>query len=333
MIAIIVTHESSGFDKYSQEVAKRVRAKSFHSQRYFNAKTLPEFLERLSRCDGVVHITNQNFARFAGVLRTPYIVTVHDLIRNFYDFDGETYAEQMWLKLDEHFIKRAEAIIAVSEFSKSELISRLGVDAQKVTVIYNGLDHEVFNLDGLSAKAPSPYALYVGSERPRKNLNRLVQALALVRRKHPDVVLVKVGDVGRDKSFAHSWRDAAKELRVPVIFVGKTSDIALASWYRGASVLVFPSLMEGFGLPPVEAMACGCPVVVSELPIFREIIGSAGWFVDPLNPESIAEGITGMLKRGPEYSALGLERVKMFSWDEAARKTQEVYDGLEKCTR
>jgi len=326
-VIIIVTHEHGGFDKYSQEIAKRVKAKPFHSKRYFNEETLPEFLERLSRCDDVVHITNQNFARFAGVLKHPFIITVHDLIRNFYDFDGESPAEQMWLKLDEHFIKRARAIIAVSEFTKSELISRLGVPEERITVVHNGLDVATLNPSGPSFH--SRYILAVGSERPRKNLKRLVEALSLVRRKHPDLFLVKVGEVGRDPIFAHSWRESAKQFGVPVDLVGKVSEEDLACWYRGAVMLTFPSLMEGFGMPPTEAMACGCPVVVSDIPASHEIVGEAGIYVNPESVESIAEGVEQMLLERERFIPLGLRRAKLFSWNEAARRVQEVYNKVE----
>ena len=326
---IIITHEHGGFDKHSQEIAKRVKAKPFHSQRYFNSKTLPEFLERLELCDDVVHISNQNFARFAGVLKVPFVITVHDLIRNFYDFDGESLPEQAWLKLDEHFIKRAEAIITVSEFTKNELITRLGISPSKITTIYNGIDHSILRPVGDHLRALQPYVLYVGSERPRKNLKRLVEALSLVRQKHPELTLLKVGEVGRDSTFAHTWREATKELKVPTAFAGKVSEESLARLYRGATMLVFPSLMEGFGMPLTEAMACGCPVVVSDTPVSREIVGNAGWYVDPLSSEDIASGIEAMLERCEEFIPLGLERAKLFSWDAAAKKTQEVYDKVE----
>ena len=326
---IIVTHENSGFDKCSQELAKRLRVKEFHCKRYFKGSEEKEFIERLKQLTGPVHITNQNFARYAEFLKGPYIVTVHDLIRNFVDFDGELPIEKAELKLDEHFIKHAEHIISISEFTKEALVTMLEISEEKITVIPDGVDHSILNSHGPRVEGLGfTYILTVGSERPRKNLVRLVEALELVRKEFPSVYLVKAGTVGRELRFGNEWRERAEELNVPVLIVGRVSEEDLAKWYRGAALLAYPSLMEGFGLPPLEAMACGCPVVASNIPPVAEVVGSAGLLVDPEDVDDIASAFIELLESPgvcKELRAKGLKRAHEFSWDRAAEETRKVY--------
>ena len=326
---IVVTHEQGGFDRHSQELAKRLGAEEFHCKRYFSGAAEKKLVLQLSQLRGYVHLTNQNFARYASTLKHPFIVTVHDLIRNFCDFDGETQRTLEGLRNDEEQIKRAEHIIAVSENTKRELITRLGIPTEKITVIRNGLDYDIFRpATGKVAREGQLFILVVGSERPRKNLMRLVEAIARVRKDFPGLALVKLGSEGR-AAFGLKFRAHCEKLHIPVFFRGYRPDEELADFYRKASMLAFPSLMEGFGLPPVEAMACGCPVVSSLVPALED--GESGVrIIEPLSVDSIAEGILDILEGdNSERRRLGLAFAKRFSWDIAASKTREVYNLVE----
>ena len=322
---IVVTTEQGGFDRCSQELAKRLGVKEFRTKRYFVGKEEDELIEKLGQLEGRVHITNQNFARYAGFLKAPFLVTVHDLIRNFHDFDGEKPSDLAMLRVDEYFVKQAEHVIAVSRTTKFDLVERLQIPPERITVVYNGVDQATFRSYGDKWEAHHPYVLVVGSERPRKNLIQLAIALAIVRQKHSEIILVKAGGVGREASFGSEWRTAAERLRIPVVFTGGVSEDVLASLYRGALMLVFPSLMEGFGLPPLEAMACGCPVVASAIPSVTEVVGDAGILVQPGSVDDLAWGIEKMLSSREEFIEKGLKRAKDFSWDVAAEETKKVY--------
>jgi len=328
-VILLVTHEQGGFDRCSQELAKRLKVEEYHCNRYFTPDEEKTFAKDLSHLEGWVHVTNQNFGRYCSSLRGPFIMTVHDLIRNFYDFDGESFEEKARLKLDEYFIGQATHLISVSETTKKEIITRLNIQEEKITVIYNGVNHDIYVPQREKTDVGHSYVLAVGSERPRKNLKRLVQAIARLRRAGEDLVLVKVGPIGRDFSFSKSWRAEADKLKVPLITAGEVSEKELARWYRGAAVLAFPSMMEGFGLPLLEAMACGCPVVGSYTPSIVEVVGDAGILVNPEEVWDITKGLWEALSRREELIEKGFQRAKTFSWDRAAEQTREVYRHVE----
>jgi len=200
LLVLIVTSEESGVDKYSQELAKRLDAKKIESRRYLS---LPEAykLARLTRSQGsIVHLPNQHFARYALFLNRPFIVTVHDLVRCCFNFDREPISERILLNLDKRYIKRASHIIAVSESTKRDLVNYLKIPETKISVIYNGVDHNVFK-PYKPYQTRYQYILYVGSERRRKNLGRLFEAFAQLKQQFPELKLVKVGGPGKSKQF------------------------------------------------------------------------------------------------------------------------------------
>ncbi len=330
MTVLIVTTEKSGVDKYSQEIAKRLDVKKIETRRYLS----PIKAYRLSRLirsqDDIIHLTNQNFARFARFIKNPFIVTVHDLIRFFFGFTRETITEKLLLKLDMRGIKQANHIIAVSQHTKKDLMKYLKIPEDKISVIYNGIDRSIFK--PYNAKAlDRPYILYVGSERPRKNLERLIEAFAILRKEFTALRLVKVGVSGRSQKYRGRTMRKLDSLGITqdVMFIDHLSEVDLAYIYASAALLAYPSLYEGFGLPPLEAMACGCPVVASNTSSLPEVIGEAGIMVDPYDTDSLAQAMKEVLtnrKLRDEMVNKGLEQSKRFSWERAAEQTQQVYD-------
>ena len=232
--------------------------------------------------------------------RVPTILTVHDLavLRQPEVFPAWTrlYGRTALLPT----LRAVDRIFAVSEFSKREVVELAGVDAERIDVVPNALE-PVFRPDG--AAAEGEYVLAVGTLEPRKNLARVVEATA-----RAGVQLRLVGAPG--------WGEAGVS-GDHVTWLGRIDDEELAAAYRGARCLVFPSLYEGFGIPALEAMACGTPVVTSAGGATEEVVGEAAVLVDPLDVASIAAGIEDADRRRAELVPVGLQRARLYSWERA----------------
>jgi glycosyltransferase involved in cell wall biosynthesis len=240
--------------------------------------------------------------------RVPTVVTVHDLAVYRYPEAFPRWTRTYAPHAVPRVLRAASRVIAVSEYTASELETLLHVPREKIRVVPNAVD-EVFTVEG--AQADGDYLLAVGTLEPRKNLARTVEAAARTGRE-----LRVVG--------ARGW-GGVEARGGHVTWLGEVDDAELASQYRGAACLVYPSLYEGFGIPVLEAMACGAPVVTSAGGATEEVAGGAAVLVDPLDVEAIAAGIEEALRRSDELRARGLERARAFSWDVTAERTQEVY--------
>ncbi len=329
MTVLIVTTEESGVDRYSQEIAQRVGVKQIAASRYVSLMESFRLSKLIASEPDVVHLPNQNFARFALFRKNPYIVTVHDLIRFYFHFDPEKIIERILLRCDIRGVKRASHIIAISRNTKDDLIEYMGIPEDKISVVYNGIDRNIFKPRDTKL-LDEPYILYVGSERPRKNLGRLFEAFAGLRKEFADLKLVKVGAEGRSGKYRSDTMEQLITLGVAedVIFVDYVSDEDLACYYSSAMLLAYPSLYEGFGLPPLEAMSCGCPVVASNASSLPEVVGEAGIMVDPHDVDGLAQAMKRVLtdsKLRDDMVRKGLEQSKRFSWEKAAEQTLEVY--------
>lgn len=331
MTVFICTTENSGLDRYSQELAKLLPVNAVHISRYKLNLHEDSLLEQLKVFDEPVHFTNQHFGSVAMAAGLPFVVTVHDLERMCFPFAPEEPSDQISLVLDAIAIKRADHIIAVSENTKVDLVKHLGISEEKITVIYNGVDHGVFKPNG-SGPSPFPYILYVGSERPRKNLGNLLAAFAELKKSDGfhDMKLVKLGSPGRSDAFRAATVHMIRSLGLEgeVIFGGHLTDHELAKYYASARALVYPSMYEGFGLPVVEAMACGCPVITSNVSSLPEVARDAALLVDPYDVGELAKAILRLLADATLRSEMigkGLERARRFSWVRTAEATQEVY--------
>ena len=333
IIVLVTTTESSEIYRYSQELAKRVSVPTVETRRYCSLKDTLQLVGKLSRCHYPLHFPSQHFGHYGLFLLKPYIITVHDLVRLCFPFAAEGIGEKVALKLDALGLKRATHIIAVSNTTKTDLARYLHIPEAKVSVVYNGVDRRVFKPIA-GKRFDFPYLLYVGSERPRKNLGTLLTVFAILKaeaRAMRRLKLVKVGSAGRTNKFRQATLSNMRQLGLEneVIFFDGLSDEDLAAYYSSAMALVIPSFYEKFGLPVVEAMACGCPVIAANTSSLPEIAGDAALFFSPHDSAELAR----LIHRLTTQSALrcqliqkGFARVKRFSWDRAAMETQRVYD-------
>jgi glycosyltransferase involved in cell wall biosynthesis len=300
----------------------------------------------------LVHIP---LARIPLFLPRPYVVTVHDIsslvLEKSAGWRGE--AEQWLLRRS---LLGAAAVIAVSEWTKSDLTSLLGVPPEKVRRIYGAVDPQFTRQTraereeggGGAARENErrreleryqvhyPYLLYAGTIRPQKNIPRLVEAFALVRGKlqdHPkwkDLRLIIIGD---EISRHPAVRQAVIQSRVEpyVRFLGFVPIETLRLFYESAAAFVFPSLYEGFGLPPLEAMASGTPVVCSNATSLSEVVDEAAEIVSPDNVFDIARGILEVLmneNRRQELIERGYRRCREFRWEETAARVLAIYEAV-----
>jgi len=265
----------------------------------------------------------------------PTVLTVHDLIYHLFP----TYHKRLnyWYlnAAMPLFAKRADALITISESSKRDLVRTYGVPPDKITVIYEAASPqfspappprvaEVKSRYGL----PERYLLALGTIEPRKNLLRLVNALHLLRQDDPSLCLVIVGSAGWLYQDFFSHLEKLDEPR-SVLLSGYVPDPDLSAIISGAAVYVLASLYEGFGLPILEAMACGTPVVCSNTSSMPELGGNAARYFDPTDTESIARAIAAVLTDADlraEMRERGLEQAASFSWRRAAEKTLAVYE-------
>jgi glycosyltransferase involved in cell wall biosynthesis len=209
-------------------------------------------------------------------------------------------------------IRRSRIVITISEHARQALIERLGLSPERVRAIHFGVDHTRFRPDG---RQRQPFLLYPANRWPHKNHDRLFEAFALVRGERPDLRLVLTGA-------GHEGKPAPDGVEAR----GRVSLDELVELYRTAEALVFPSLYEGFGQPPLEAMACGCPVAVSSVASLPEVCGDAAEYFDPESPEEMAAAVIRALSG--EGVERGLARARLFTWEECARRHDEVYREL-----
>jgi glycosyltransferase involved in cell wall biosynthesis len=208
-------------------------------------------------------------------------------------------------------VRRSRLVITISEHAARTLVERLNVPAERLRPIHLGIDHERFR-PGKAAR--EDFLLYPALGWPHKNHARLFEAFARLRERHPGLRLLLTGYSG-----------AAPE---GVDVRGRVSQDELAGLYRRASALVFPSLYEGFGQPPLEAMASGCPVACSTGGSLPEVVGDAARLFDPTSVEDIVAAVEDVLADPPPWVARGLARAACFTWDECARGHEDVYREL-----
>jgi glycosyltransferase involved in cell wall biosynthesis len=262
----------------------------------------------------------------------PSVITIYDL--SFLVFpQGFKYSKRLYLSLLTRLSAgKARRIITISESTKRDTVRLLGVSSEKVDVIYCGVDKAFCPLPERKVASfrqkrglPERIILFVGTIEPRKNVARLVEAYS--RLKDGQVKLVIGGARGwlYEEIFA---RVEELELTGDVLFPGYIPSNELPLWYNAAELFVYPSLYEGFGLPPLEAMACGTPVITSNVSSLPEVVGEAGLTVDPMDSERLAETMNQVLSDEVLRQSMrerGLARAGCFSWAKAARETVGVY--------
>lgn len=228
------------------------------------------------------------------------------------------------------FIARSDAVLTISDTTRQEIIDHYKLDPAKVLRLYCGVDRAVYrkhpqsDIDAVKQKygITKPYVLSVGNIEPRKNLERLVQAFTDLPR---DYALVLVGGMGWKNEPTLAAIKAAQEAGVTIIHPSNyVSDQEVGTLMSGAEVSVTPSLYEGFGMPPLEAMAAETPVIISDLPVLREVAGDAGMYCDPLDVASIKAALQKALALSPaqkqDLTKRGIIRADQFSWDASAQQ-------------
>lgn len=292
---------------------------------------ISNFLLRYNTPD-IIH-TTYYYPKYLKFSNYPIVVTVHDMTHEklsqfFHHKDIFNIPDDTSLAKQE-CVKQADRIICVSENTKNDLIEILDVEPSKISVIYHGYSLIEQENPKFEVDIPEPYIFYVGDRGGYKNFQRLLQAYASSSNLRSNCCLVCFGGgvISGDE------RSQINALGLPENKVIQVSgnDVALANFYRNASVFVYPSLYEGFGIPLLEAMALHCPVACSNTSSMPEVVGDAAELFNPYEPESIAEALEKILfstTRAENLVKLGTERIKHFSWEICAEQTKQVYLSL-----
>jgi len=276
----------------------------------------------------VIHEVSQ--INFLFPLKAKTVITVHDI---YFLINEKNLIKKFLLKLLYNYIyKRADKLIADSESTKKDLIKHLGLAKEKIQVIRGAVEPSFKVIQKRkSDRKKSPYILFVGTLEPRKNLERLIKAFYQFKvktdYKHN---LIMVGEKGW-KYQAIFKKVKSLNLNKEVVFTGHVTNNNLILLYNQASLLVFPSLYEGLGLPPLEAMACGCPVITSKISSLPEYCGKAAYYINPYDTKQLTKAIVKVLadkKLKRRMVELGLAQVKKFSWKKTAKKTMLIYNSL-----
>jgi glycosyltransferase involved in cell wall biosynthesis len=289
---------------------------------YRRARTIPERLTAMTAATARPgplrrHLRGAELVHYPLTLRVPAmepsVVTLHDV--QHLDLPGMfPRSELAFRKVAWHrSVRHADRVIVISEFVRERATAKLGLDPERIRVVPQGLDHARLSPGTGEREA---FVLYPARRWPHKNHARLFEAFTLLRRERPHLRLVLTG--GGDFSDAPDGVDVR----------GHVSTGELTSLMQRASALVFPSLYEGFGLPPLEAMACGCPVASSNAASLPEVTGGAAALFDPRDAEAIADAVRTVLDDPAPWIERGLVRAEQFSWDATARATEAVYREL-----
>jgi glycosyltransferase involved in cell wall biosynthesis len=304
-----------------------------------NHVAFPAFLRSLT--PDLVHIP---LNRVPLLMIRPYVVTIHDLSSLLFDFHGSDTEMKLRRYLSRRGLLHASRVIAVSETTRRDVENLLGIPASHIRRVYDAPDPE-FTSPGSRCEEETkqrileryqihyPFLLYAGNIRPHKNVPRLVEAFAVVREQlsgHPvykDLRLIIIGDT---ISQYPSVRQAVIKSRTEAVvrFLGFVPFDTLRCFYESAAAFVFVSRYEGFGLPPLEAMACGTPVVTSNVSSLPEVVGDSAVQVNPENVFEIARGIKEILLDDELRAKLircGREQARRFSWERTAREVLEIY--------
>lgn len=270
----------------------------------------------------------------------PVVVTIHDLAILRFPQNFRRWHRTFTTHLLPRLVRSVDAILTDSQATKNDLVELLAVAPERITVIPCGIGASFFrrasddpHLHAVRDRyaLPRSYAITVGAIEPRKNLPRLLRAIDVLARGRPelgDLTLIHVGPAGWLTDEVTETVSALR-LRDRVRFLGFVPNDDLAALYQLARVSVYPSLFEGFGLPVLEAMASGCPVVTSNVSSMPEVAGDAAILVDPTDEDAIAEGLARIWsdeRLRADLTARGLRRAAAFTWESTARQTMRLYE-------
>ena len=266
-----------------------------------------------------------------------YVVTIQDILFESYPDLFPAKQRVIFSKLVHLTAKRAEHILTCSEYSKNDIYKRYNIPLDKITVTHHGVDKIFAKIDDknrlndfrIQHKLPHKFILFVGRIEPRKNIPILIDAYADLLKQNKikhDLVIVGPKDFGYKKTF-----EKVKQYGIEkkVLFTGPIENKNLPYIYNMADLFVYPSIAEGFGIPPLEAMACGTPVVTSNTTSLPEVVGNGAITVNPFDIKSLSNAIITLINNGDirnKYIKSGFERAKLFSWEKSAKKTLKIYE-------
>ena len=298
----------------------------------------PLIIRSKIRGSNIKHITSQDLAFILNSLNfRKTIITCHDVIPWVYEKEHPF----LWKKNAEGILK-ADRLITVSDYSKKDIIKKLGFPEEKIRIIPPAIDHNIYYRNksvnrGILAKygisEDAKILLYVGSERPRKNLPYLLKSIKSLKGDIENVKFLKIGNAQMPGA-REQLISLAKKLHIEddILFLDQVNESELVDFYNIADLFVFPSLYEGFGMPPLEAMACGCPVITSNVTSLPEVVSDAALTVDPTNMDEMVNAMYKVLtdkKLKEELVHRGYDRAKKFTWESSAQRLLDVYQELD----
>jgi glycosyltransferase involved in cell wall biosynthesis len=312
----------------------------FDVERFFNTFPISAKIDQ----ESLKHLTTQQMGSLLVFQPRigPVVVSVHDmipyLVRGHREQDTFRHVvESAFDSLAMAGLKRAECLVASSAYTKLMLIDHLKIPADKIRVVPLGIDHRMFKPEPIDRGFRGRYGLeeerrhllFVGAEIPRKNLARLLLAVAKVKLSIPKIRLIMVGGCEHGQH-RRQLQEMVERLGLGgvVQFAGYVPEHDLVQFYNLADIFVFPSLYEGFGLPPLEAMACGLAVICARAGALPEVVGEAAILIDPQDVDALAQRIERVLedrRLKEELRCRGLEQARKFSWEKTAAETARVY--------
>lgn len=300
-----------------------------------------------------LHIFKKNIDVYHGthfmlplIVNCPSVVTFHDIVF-IKGLDLDTYETSSWLSKVylNLFIPRAAykatRIISVSDSTKEDIVKELNIHPDKIVTVYHGIDESFKRIGDRNYlektrsifSLPKEYILFAGALKPRRNVSRLFEAYSILKKKYKLIhQLVIAGQ--KDQKYKEVFSTIEKSgLDKDIMFIGNVDHRFLPAIYNMASLFIYPSLYDGFGFPPLEAMACGIPVVTSNVSSLPEIVGDAALLVDPYNIEAMAEAMWKVLNN-KELSRVmaekGIKRAAKFTWERCAKETLKIYSNVYK---
>ena len=269
------------------------------------------------------------------------VLTIHDLIPFFFDEQKSFQNRHLWVPMLKIAHKKNTRIIAVSDNTRKDCEKYLHIPREKIRVIPEAADPDFRqhkDIDTVRSRIATrfgiepPFLFYTGSMMPRKNIRRLVEAFRILKRKsYPHTLVIGGPDTSCPKEIREIITN--ENLQRDVLFTGYVTKEDLVDMYNAAEIFVYPSLYEGFGIPPLEAMACGTPVVTSNTSSLPEVVGDAGRLVNPTDTNEIAAAIEELIldeNLRADLSKKGIRQAGLFSWERSAKETWNVYETVDK---
>lgn len=305
-----------------QEIADKLDAKIIgkHTGHLWEQLDLPLYLKR--------HGTSLLLClcNMAPLFYKNKIVTIHDVAYEVYPQTFNKLFLYTYRFMIPRIIKSAKKVITVSEFSKSEIVKYYGTDSQKIVVVYNAVSSDFHKVEDKQMQN-NKYILAVSSLNYRKNFIAVLEAFKIFQKGNNDVSLYIIGDL-KNANFASIDTEQYKEGQ-RVRFLGRVSDEDLMRYYSNAAAFVYPSIYEGFGIPPLEAQKCGCPVLVSDIPPLHEVVNDSAIYCNPYDVNDIVKGLARILASSRLYEELGLDNVRRFSWKVSAEKVTHIISSMD----